>query len=201
MTDDESSPDATDRQADSHPDDDGGQDDPERRTGPENHDVTREGEQTITDDERHDPGPGGDPAKQVNDPAGPADRDPGQGRPATSRPPETRRQPTRARHQSQQGSRPTPGQQPPVGQQDDETGRRMVQYLYWGAFGLLFLFGAFAAFGFYRSIMRVIDIWVSTDFDPLFSAAFNLVVVLVSVLGLSVLVRRLDVSFDPTGDE
>lgn len=66
----------------------------------------------------------------------------------------------------------------------------MRRYLYWGAFVLLALFGLFAAVSLYQSVMEIIEIWVSADFRPIFRMLFNLIVVLLAVLGLSVLIRR-----------
>lgn len=77
--------------------------------------------------------------------------------------------------------------------------QKIAGYLYWGTFGGVFLLGTFAAFGFYQSVIEIIDIWVSEDFKPIYRAVFNLLVVLLSVLGISLLVRRLGVSFSPTG--
>jgi hypothetical protein len=72
---------------------------------------------------------------------------------------------------------------------------KMVRFLYWGTFLGLSLFGAFAAVGFYSSVMDIIDIWISSDFEPVFRMLFNLMVVLIALLGLSTLVRRLDIPF------
>lgn len=83
----------------------------------------------------------------------------------------------------------------------EDTKEKIVGYLYWGTFAAVFLFGAFAAYGFYGSVMDIIDIWVSEDFEPIFEAVFNLVVVLVAILGISLLVGRLDISFSPSSTE
>jgi len=69
----------------------------------------------------------------------------------------------------------------------------MLRHLSWGLFGLLSLFGILAAIGLYMSVMDIIDIRVSPDFGPVFRMLFNLTVVLIAVLGLSVLLRRFDI--------
>jgi hypothetical protein len=70
---------------------------------------------------------------------------------------------------------------------------QMLRYLYWGGFVGLCLAGVFAAGSFYLSAMTVIDIWVAAEFEPVFSMLFNLAVVLVAALCLSVLLRRFDI--------
>lgn len=62
--------------------------------------------------------------------------------------------------------------------------------LYRGTFLALALFGLFAAVQFYLNASRAISVWVVPDYQPLFQAAFNLVVVLACGLGLTVLVER-----------
>ncbi len=69
---------------------------------------------------------------------------------------------------------------------------RMTAYLIWGTVAVLFLVGVIAFVGLYRSVGSIIDIWIAPDFRPLFRAAFNLAVVFVCALGLSVLIRRVD---------
>lgn len=80
---------------------------------------------------------------------------------------------------------------------DDETAddadiisATMQRYLYRGAFVALALFGLFAATQFYLNASRTISVWVTPDYQPLFQAAFNLVVVIACGLGLTVLVER-----------
>lgn len=140
-----------------------------------------------------------DSPQQEPDQHGPPDRDGGRPSMSTMSPPPERDRPGRDQPPEYERGRP-PGRGD--SQRDDEdTKTKMLRYLYWGGFALLFLFGAFAGWGFYRSIMRVIDIWVSSDFQPIFRALFNLTVVLVSVLGLSMLIRRMDVAFPSAAEE
>ncbi|WP_436901771.1 hypothetical protein [Halovenus halobia] len=77
---------------------------------------------------------------------------------------------------------------------------QMLRYGYWGAFVLLFLFGIVTTVRAYTSLMQIIDIWVAADFEPIFRLLLNVLVTLVVVLGLSVLVRRMDIPFDELGD-
>lgn len=76
---------------------------------------------------------------------------------------------------------------------DESQKAQMLRYLYWGGFVGLCLAGVFAAGSFYLSAMTVIDIWVAAEFEPVFGMLFNLSVLLVAVLSLSVLLRRLDI--------
>lgn len=57
------------------------------------------------------------------------------------------------------------------------------------AIGLLALLAAWALFQVYLSTSRVISIWVSPDFVPIFTAAFNAIVVVLAIAGI-LLVRR-----------
>lgn len=84
---------------------------------------------------------------------------------------------------------------------DDRTGAgesgfdsAMDRYLFWGAFGLLSILAVVATAGLYTSVSSAIDVWVASDYEPIVRALFNLVVVLTCALGLSVLLRRIDVS-------
>ncbi|MUV90298.1 hypothetical protein GJ629_10655 [Halapricum sp. CBA1109] len=56
--------------------------------------------------------------------------------------------------------------------------------------GVLLLLGAIAAVGFYTSVSTAISRLVVRQYEPLFQAAFNLVVLLVVGVGLSLLWRR-----------
>ena len=70
-----------------------------------------------------------------------------------------------------------------------ETVRR---YLAWGALGVCSLLAVFALVQFYGSVIDVIELWVEPKYQPLMSAAFNLAVLLTSLLGVSLLVRDLN---------
>lgn len=68
---------------------------------------------------------------------------------------------------------------------------KLVGYMFWAAFGLLGLLTAVALFGFYTSVTSIITIWITDQYQPIFTAVFNLVVVLACLVGLSLLVRLL----------
>lgn len=78
---------------------------------------------------------------------------------------------------------------------------QMLRYGYWGAFVLLFLFGIVTTVRAYTSMMQIIDIWVAADFEPVFRLLTNVAVTLIVVLGLSVLIRRMDLPFGGEVDD
>ena len=82
---------------------------------------------------------------------------------------------------------------PTVGQSADRS-RDVRTYLYWGALAGLALLAAAATLQLYASASRAIRIWVAPDFQPVFVAAFNVVVLLVVGIGISVVLRRLNAS-------
>lgn len=79
---------------------------------------------------------------------------------------------------------------PTVAQPDDSRDVRTV--LLWGALVGLGLLVAAATLQLYASASRAIRIWVAPDFQPVFVAAFNVVVLLVAAIGISWVLRRLD---------
>ncbi len=68
--------------------------------------------------------------------------------------------------------------------------RNVVSYLEWGAVVSLGLVALVAVFRFYFAASRAISVWISPDFEPLFQAAFNLVVLLLAATGIVVFARR-----------
>ena len=72
----------------------------------------------------------------------------------------------------------------------DSTSRDIVSYLEWGAMAGLGLIALIAVFQFYFSASRAIGIWISPDFEPVFQAAFNIVVLLFAATGIVVFARR-----------
>jgi hypothetical protein len=74
---------------------------------------------------------------------------------------------------------------------DDGGGRDAVDYLQWVALVVLALLALVATFRFYTSASRAIGIWIASDFEPIFQAAFNLAVLLAAAAGISVLARRI----------
>lgn len=69
--------------------------------------------------------------------------------------------------------------------------RDITASLYWAALAGLVLLAAVTALQFYLSGSRAIGIWVSAEYEPLFQAAFNLVLLLASGIGISRVVARL----------
>lgn len=69
--------------------------------------------------------------------------------------------------------------------------RDVVRYLYWAALFALALLAVVALLQFYLSVSRAVSIWVTREYRPLFQAAFNLVVLLVTGVGISLVVRQL----------
>lgn len=73
-----------------------------------------------------------------------------------------------------------------------DPGPETVQrYLMWGALGICSLLAVFALIQFYGSVTKTIDLWVDPKFQPMIHAAFNLAVLLLSLIGVSWLVREL----------
>ncbi|MFC7138250.1 hypothetical protein ACFQMA_23630 [Halosimplex aquaticum] len=70
-------------------------------------------------------------------------------------------------------------------------GRDLLAYVEWAAFGILCLLALVATFRFYFAASEAIRVWFSADFVPVFQAVFNLLVLVASALGISVLVRRI----------
>ncbi|AEH36600.1 hypothetical protein [Halopiger xanaduensis] len=68
----------------------------------------------------------------------------------------------------------------------------ILRYLTWAALGVCSLLAVYALFQFYGSVTETIDLWVEPRHQPLMHAAFNLVVLLGSLIGISLLVRELD---------
>ncbi|WP_265108529.1 hypothetical protein [Halosolutus halophilus] len=65
------------------------------------------------------------------------------------------------------------------------------RYLAWGALGVCSVLALFALVQFYGSVADAIDLWIEPRHQPLMRAAFNLVVLLASLTGVSLIVREL----------
>jgi hypothetical protein len=70
------------------------------------------------------------------------------------------------------------------------------EYLLKGVLVVLALVGVVATFQFYTSAIAAINEWVAPGYRPVFRAAFNLVVVLLAGVGVSLVLRELS---RPTG--
>jgi hypothetical protein len=79
------------------------------------------------------------------------------------------------------------------GSTDDSrsSGERLAWLVQIGALVVLCLLALLATFRFYFAASQAIQVWISDDFVSVFQAAFNLLVLIASVYGVSVLVRRL----------
>jgi hypothetical protein len=64
-------------------------------------------------------------------------------------------------------------------------------YVQWAVFIVLVVLAIVATFQFYTNASRAIRIWAAHDWEPLFLMAFNLLMLLASGLGVSILARRL----------
>ena len=64
-------------------------------------------------------------------------------------------------------------------------------YLAWGTLAICALLAVFAISQFYGSATDAIDLWVEPRHQPLIHAAFNLVVLLGSLVGISLVLREL----------
>lgn len=74
---------------------------------------------------------------------------------------------------------------------DSLFGPDMERKLKAGAAVVLGLLATWATIQVYASTAQAIELWISSDFVPIFQAAFNVVVVLVAVAGIVWLVREL----------
>lgn len=68
----------------------------------------------------------------------------------------------------------------------------LMELLYKAALAGLVLLAAIAALQFYLSGSRAISIWVTREYEPLFQAAFNLVLLLLAGIGITWVVGRLN---------
>lgn len=72
---------------------------------------------------------------------------------------------------------------------DDES--RLGEYLLKGALVLLALLALVATLQFYITTQTAISRWIDHEYRPIFLAAFNLVVLLASGVGITLVLRRL----------
>ena len=79
---------------------------------------------------------------------------------------------------------------PTVGQPTNA--RDVRSYLYQAALVGFTLLAAGATVQLYGSANRAIRIWVAPDFQPVFVAAFNLVVLLIAAIGISIVLKRMN---------
>jgi hypothetical protein len=97
--------------------------------------------------------------------------------------------------QAQSQASEAPTEEAPSGEGTSGDSRTSGERLAWlvqiGALVVLCLLALLATFRFYFAASQAIGVWISDDFVSVFQAAFNLLVLIASVYGVSVLVRRL----------
>ena len=67
----------------------------------------------------------------------------------------------------------------------------ITTYVQWGALVGLLVLAMIAAIQFYTSASRAISLWITSEYVPIFQAGFNLVLLLLAAIGISLLTRRL----------
>lgn len=92
---------------------------------------------------------------------------------------------------SDQETEPSPTAESTANTGFDPDASTVQRYLAWGALGITSLLAVFALIQFYGSVTQAIDLWVDPKFQPVIRAAFNLAVLLTSLIGVSRLVREL----------
>jgi len=94
----------------------------------------------------------------------------------------------------QHDNRPDTG---PTGSSDDTDGgvgggRSAAEYAQFGALAVLLLVALVATLQFYFAASAAVSTFVTERYQPLFRAAFNLVVLVAAAAGVTALVRRLN---------
>lgn len=75
---------------------------------------------------------------------------------------------------------------------DGESARsRLIRVVYWTALAVLCLLALVATFRFYFAASEAIRVWFSSRFVAIFQAVFNVLVLIASLIGISVVVRRM----------
>lgn len=74
---------------------------------------------------------------------------------------------------------------------EENDSRSLTRYLEWAALAVLSLLAVIATLRFYLSASTAIGRLVSPQYEPMFQAGFNLVILLLAVTGISLLVRRI----------
>lgn len=81
---------------------------------------------------------------------------------------------------------------PPEDAQSDESTVRDYKDLFLkGALGFFAILIIVATIGLYTSTTAVINTWIAREYQPIFQAVFNLIVLLTAGIGLSIVARRL----------
>lgn len=81
---------------------------------------------------------------------------------------------------------------PPEDSQSDEPTERDFKDLFLkAALGFFAILIVVATIGLYTSSTAVINTWISREYQPIFQAMFNLIVLLTAGIGISIVARRL----------
>lgn len=86
---------------------------------------------------------------------------------------------------------PDPTTERTAGEADGDTSRDVRRYLNYAVLAGLVLLALVAGLRFYLAAGATIDRWIAAEYRSLFHAAFNLAVLLLAALGVSVQIRRL----------
>ncbi|SFB82954.1 hypothetical protein SAMN05444422_102262 [Halobiforma haloterrestris] len=100
--------------------------------------------------------------------------------------------------ESEKPRKPNPSSPPERPDVDDRRGRidleaaTIRRYLAWGALAVCSVLAVVATVRLYGSVTAAIDLWVTERYQPLMRAAFNVVVLLGSLTGISLVLRELN---------
>lgn len=86
---------------------------------------------------------------------------------------------------------PDPEEAEPDEPAAEDDSRDLSSSLEWAALLVLGLLAVIATFRFYLAASTAIGRLVSSEYEPLFQAGFNLVILLLAITGISLLTRRL----------
>jgi hypothetical protein len=85
---------------------------------------------------------------------------------------------------------------PEPSEESTDEGRDIRDLLLRGVLVVLGLVAVVALFQFYTSALAVINEWIAREYRALFRATFNLVILVASIIGISLVVRELTRSSD-----
>jgi hypothetical protein len=94
---------------------------------------------------------------------------------------------------NERATEPGPPDEPAGPDDSDGAGRaeRAKRALGWAAVAVLALLSLIAVFRFYTSASAAVSMWVAPEYEALFQAGFNLVVLLLAVSAATLLLSRL----------
>lgn len=92
------------------------------------------------------------------------------------------------------------GATPPDESESGAGERDVRKWLLWAGIGVAGLFALISLFGFYNNGQQAIQTFVAEDFQSVFLAGFNLLILLAAGIAISLLVRRLAAEPDDVGN-